>query len=747
MNQEDEVSLENVPIANLLLTKYITDKNNRPQISETALIEKLEQISKMVSAFSSRSKDELSKCLSEVKCYFSNPDLVSNAYKRQGLKNIHNHYLPQILKAEFLLSEIIKNTNFSLSECEKLTKLSFLVQAYKVKKAYQHLKSGKKFVQTGVLNKPSNPAVQKSFSNPIKELSKQNIKKLIHKLSEKGNKSFGLRDDEVLLFTLLVNMPLQCQHATNSYYPIMNSGTLNSLDEINRYNPNYKSGFSTNGNIEKLHNGGFVFFRVYMDGGNVEKTRYGTTILHTDISLLTKIGWISLHDQLKPVLATGAKRIYWEKRLLRTATTININNKLKDKNLMDGIKYTYRSEKFNENMPFSCGKEDTQKSFGAVEGLATTSRTLQFTEEIFYGPDIIKGIALAFIYELRMLESCGFRKIFLQQLYSLHNNKQEVEAYNMLGKLLKGFFRIEGKYPVALQLHMQNNTSIVYRPLINSKSSVKLDVDNPDGDGSFNPDLSINEENLKLSLLKQKKQALSLNARFDAETRQEIENVDQEISQFRSEIEEIINELRELNIDDSKISKISAEKLIVINDHYMDLLKNEIVIIEELINAPLYKLKLLGCDEILDLISNEFFSLKELCELSEEEIEGFINAENLEKAFCEYGYTFATLIKEYRTNQLFFIYATTDDLDELALAQAPDISSSLRKFADDYGVELDFDWIRDSLCETEQVLFDVYLSDEDCNEETEAESEYEDASENEGAVDDLNVRLNKLKMN
>jgi hypothetical protein len=46
--------------------------------------------------------------------------------------------------------------------------------------------------------------------------------------------------------------------------------------------------------------GGYTFYRVFVEGTNSVKTRYGDTRLMTDMDLLRKHEWVSLHDQLLP---------------------------------------------------------------------------------------------------------------------------------------------------------------------------------------------------------------------------------------------------------------------------------------------------------------------------------------------------------------------------------------------------------------------------------------------------------------
>lgn len=72
---------------------------------------------------------------------------------------------------------------------------------------------------------------------------------------------------------------------------------------------------------------------------------------------------------------------------------------------MDGNRYRYRTAPIAS---YDKGKLDTQKSFGTT--IPTTEVTRSFLKEIFFGEDILIGIALSVIRELRCLERCGFRQ-------------------------------------------------------------------------------------------------------------------------------------------------------------------------------------------------------------------------------------------------------------------------------------------------------------------------------------------------
>jgi len=221
-----------------------------------------------------------------------------------------------------------------------LNGFNLLAQAYKQKKAYWRLASGKKYRVAGI----TLPKGKKlAAPNLIEKLSKENLTALKRSLRDQGGKQgFGLKSKELKLFKTLLDLPFKLQHATNHFYEIARSGSLDSLSEVQRRTPGFSSFFSTKGNISALGNDGFAFFRVFVDGFNGESTRYGKTRILLDLDVLRRCGWISLHDQLYPFSTTNGKRFYEEKRLLMTAQPCLLKGTGKSqKSLYDGLKYTY----------------------------------------------------------------------------------------------------------------------------------------------------------------------------------------------------------------------------------------------------------------------------------------------------------------------------------------------------------------------------------------------------------------------
>jgi hypothetical protein len=731
-------------------------------------IAQLTKATKNISQFPHSEVKILNLQLKEINFYLDNPEYVANAASVGGLYRFRQKHQPQLLKATLLIDNMLDPTKYPNKELINLDESSYkkinkgftlLAQLFKLKRAYTDMAKGKKFQLAGV--KPFDDKHPISQGNPIKELSKQNKRNLIEKLKRQGEKSI-LRDDEKALFAALLKLPYKLQHATNYYYPALNSGSLDSYTEIQRRNSDYISPFSTKGNIEKLGNGGFVFYRLYVDGVNSSETRYGNTTLATDLKSLLKHGWISLHDQLVPFSTPGATRLYWGKRLLRNAKVVNLSNKkISEKGLYTGLSYEYRSSKIINYG----GEKDTQKSFGNT--IEAHKRDIKFMEEVFYGEDILLGIALAVIYELRWLEACGFRKHFLDEL----QRKDETEKIIYLGELLKGLFRIEGKYPVAMRFeHYEGKqpNSIHFKPMASSTESkaktYRAEVANPEGDGRYNQDLSINETAMELAnhkmLLQESKDKISiarrLRKKFADKNEAQFKKWDEKLTRWTKQQEiakaaidkssefrlEVISELEEHGVEIQLISdKIPTHKLSIINEKFGELIGAEVVSFAELVSMSVERLTIITGEPYYDLLMDEIISFAELADLSKGNLLALAEYNILKP--LEEGYSIAELAKLYKKNPIHLTCLTCADLTDLVLEEASDIDPIVRQYAEEQGV--DFDWILEQLGETDQVLFRAKLGydedpqteeyDQDYESEEQSEEEENDASDMENILE------------
>ncbi len=671
--------------------------------------------------------------------------------------------------------------------------LTLFKQAYKVQRAYQGIYSGLKYRKaefTAYLNKSTDTiqaalrekmqperlrireeikvikkskkssseiktAIQKitpNSINPIKLLSNRNLRALkqalaieldagikFKKIPDTDNNRFGLLPDEIDLYAGLLDLPYKLQHGTNHFADIARNGRLDSLTEIHRHCPQYESPFSTPGNLQELGNGGFIFFRCYVDGVNSDQTRYGNTRMITDLSLLREIGWISLHDQLVPFSSHNRQQTLYEgKRLLFKAAPADVNNKAQKNKSADGIRYTYRTTPIST---YQTGSKDTQKSFGTT--IATKSETVKFTEEIFYGPDILPGIALSIVHRLRKLRESGYR----QKLLDDFRRASAIDKVLILGKLVKDLYRIEGKYPLGLPFEYNStNQRAFFKPVAGSdihrkKKDRHLIIENPEGDGRHNIDLSVNTENAKQAYLREKlveaESKISILQKQVARTgkREDIENLtmyrrrkvelEKKLNELQAESEGYILEISETCAEQDLvwIRKRSYEFLKMVASHFVPYLQDDVIPIDDFKTISLQKLALLAHETWLELINDNEELWPSILGLSLDELEGMAEG-NIALAMDERGYGFDQLRKLFHEDEEFFSYATCDDIQELVYEHTPIIPEKLYQFIEEIGEDIDWEEIADNLDGTEKTMFEMNLeghfgkthdSDEDSN--------------------------------
>lgn len=704
----------------------ITEKLAAIKIAEIILAEDLiSKINKLESDFHKMIQNKAKINYAQLKIqydsiifYLNKPAFVLKASYHGGLHKLKERFGRALLQVNLYL------TKFKLLNKQELQSVyrgfSLLAKIYKERRAYNDIYRGKKYIKAGLGTfNEKKPAGQ---PNPIAVQSKQNIEGLIAELRAGNNNvvhKFGLRTDEIELFSVLLNLPLRMQHATNFYYPALNAGTLDSYAEIKRRDSDYKSPFSTDGNIEKLGNGGFIFFRVYVDPINSQETRYGKTTLIFDINLLRNIGWVSLHDQLKPFPSKNTWRFYWEKRLLRTAEAVVLHANTKEKSLFDGNRYHYRTDPiFNYNK----GTLDTQKSFGPK--IATVEVTRSFLEEIFFGKDILVGIALSVIRELRLLERCGFRQDFL----TLFNQSNQTKKIELLGSLIKEFFRIEGKYPVALRLqaNLAENTQQFseYVDIEGRFRNRNFEIINPDGDGRYYVDGSVDTEASELATLVDDRKRIEDRLHITRSQRARAKDGSPQKQKWIEETEELEDELREIQEkqqqdeeirrpliqyfvelfeeDHGRFSKIDTQKLVVLRENFYSILEDSDIDLDEILGVSSQQLYMLSQEPFYELLEDDMVTFPELTECTLLQLENLAQY-NLRKPIEERGMSISELLRLYDEDPIHLTCLTCDDLTDSILENAPDIHPIVLQYAREEDV--DFEYILEQLGESEQILF------------------------------------------
>ncbi|KTC66275.1 Uncharacterised protein (plasmid) [Legionella adelaidensis] len=714
---------------------------------------------------------------------------ISDLLEAGGLLSLREKYFPQLVSLFHRADDICKSKTSAkqsspLSEQKQaasvISKLTLFQQAYKVKSAYSAINLGLKYkkaefpeylhkstedIHADLAAKMHNevrsmrrdiqrikksgrkPAqIEKDLQqikipslNPIKKLSQRNlraIKKALSvdlerlittgKLPATARNSFGLLPDEIDLFGALLNLPYKLQHGTNHFSDIARTGRLDSLTEIQRHRPEYSSPFSTPGNLQELGNGGFIFFRCFVDGVNSDQTRYGNTRIITDLSLLREIGWVSLHDQLVPFSSHNRQQTLYEgKRLLFKATPADVHNKAHKHKSADGIRYTYRVAPITT---YQAGTKDTQKAFGTT--IATSEETIKFTEEIFYGPDILPGIALSLIHRLRKLNACGFR----QKLLNDFSKASDMDKIMLLGKVVKDFYRIEGKYPLGLPFeYSATSQRAFFRPVAGSdphrrKEDCHLMIENPEGDGRQNIDLSVNTENAKQAFFSEKlletenqiavlqKQVGRTNKEEDIKTlaiyRQRKRDLEEKLQVFAEKTEEYLQKIEEAcpDQDITWVRKRSYEFLKLLAMHFVPFFDGDTITIDDFKTISLQKLALLAHETWVDLLEMDETLWPTLLLFSSEELEGMAGG-NVTLAIDDRGYRLEELRALFNKDEEIYSYATCDDLYDLIIQLAPHIPEKLFRFIEDTGEDIDWEEITDSLDGMERMLFEMNLRD------------------------------------
>jgi hypothetical protein len=294
---------------------------------------------------------------------------------------------------------------------------------------------------------------------------------------------FGLLPGEPDLCAAIMDLPFTIKHATPNWYCIQNDGSLDSLLEFQKKNPNWSSEFSTPGNVANLGNHGFVFFRVDV-GDDPIVTRYGDTLLVDDLSVIERDGWISLFDQLKPLSSTTMVRCYDHLgALIRHAKVDGTNNS------EHAYEYGYLPAR-DETQAESFARTQVDRFKG--ERWQHLDRTCKFTDFVFYGPQIRIGLALSLILELRYLARSGYRRHVMERFRALEEN--EADRTQFLSRLISQTFRPEGKYPVALRF---------------TRHTEDFTVRKPEGDKRWLPDGTANPEVMRVIKVIQRRKYLA----------------------------------------------------------------------------------------------------------------------------------------------------------------------------------------------------------------------------------------------
>jgi len=263
-------------------------------------------------------------------------------------------------------------------------------------------------------------------SSKIAVLSANNLQKLIEEVE--------LDEASRNLYERLVNLPFTIKHATPAWNAIRNSGILSSLVNLDLWGSKQKaSGMSSKHNTGYKGDADFAFFRFDV-GDSPMETRYGPTTIVADASILAaQGGWVSLHDQLVPLDRESMRQ------LRAPVTGAVVRTSQHDPEHLGTGKQTEWTNRYPANPEGAQGHR------------------VSFLDEVFYGPDIVRGIALSVIRELNRIGG-------VYRAQALQLTRQED-----LRSLLSSLFRVEAKLPSSFKL---------------SEANI-VQVHNPMGDGRY----------------------------------------------------------------------------------------------------------------------------------------------------------------------------------------------------------------------------------------------------------------------
>ena len=221
--------------------------------------------------------------------------------------------------------------------------------------------------------------------------------------------------EEKRFLRFFMSVPIELTHYTKHLLAmpaIVSSGKILSYDKLNELGIKFQTASQID--IKELGNSDYVFFRMelihqprYSKFGDVEFLFDGRT---TD---LLKHGFVSLFEMLKPTTASICGRLFYKGEAIRQAVG------------------SYK---------------------GGVIDLRykNTQTPLDLGNTVFYGPDIMEGVALAFVREVRRIGG-EFQKDFTR-LFENHRIDDYQQTLLAINCMLSQLFRLEAKIPSVVYL-------------------------------------------------------------------------------------------------------------------------------------------------------------------------------------------------------------------------------------------------------------------------------------------------------
>jgi ankyrin repeat protein len=260
--------------------------------------------------------------------------------------------------------------------------------------------------------------VEPAIKNFIRSRSAKNLAKIKQSLGP-------LSSSETKFLRFFMAQEFDLTHYTNSKEAILASGDILSNSLLKRQLLRFDD-HSSEGDIDKLNNGHYVFYRMELNHQYKAGSRFGMGqfVIKGRHSGLLESGNVSLFEMYVPRNASVLRILHYKDKLVRK-NDITVEPR-------ESIHLIYP-----ETGKFS---------------------TLSIPGTVFHGRDIMPGIAYAMIRELRNIGS-SMQDDFLRQFdintfdidSSVYQQMQQ-SANDMLGKL----FRVEGKIPAKTVLANQD---------------------------------------------------------------------------------------------------------------------------------------------------------------------------------------------------------------------------------------------------------------------------------------------------
>jgi hypothetical protein len=240
--------------------------------------------------------------------------------------------------------------------------------------------------------------IDKMNLTTFKQLSKKNISSLMHELTP-------LSAQEIKFVDSFFRQPITLGHYSKVLPKILNSGKMYSNYQLKNKFTSFHD--SSGADVNDLGNGGFVFFRFELEHDTSKSSRFGKYQICLDgrESRLLDSGWVSLYEMLMPSEVSIVDELTHDGHWVRQGVDVE---DYEDDDISDGtFKYRYK----NDTQPFDV--------------FAT----------LFYGRDILPGIAYSMIRELRRIGG-EYQKERLQAL-----------SLSEINDTMSQLFRVEAKIP------------------------------------------------------------------------------------------------------------------------------------------------------------------------------------------------------------------------------------------------------------------------------------------------------------